>query len=321
MECPQPVNSWTGADLVLFLGCRAGSVTTERWRAPAQGTRVLHIDADPGVLGANYETEAPVLADLRLALDAMNDTLRERNNLPAFSGARRAGLAKQTKREAFTKLADDPCLTDSAGEGHQPTSHAAPGRLRSSSPIREHHAHISRRILKSADQAATFITNRAHGALGYSLGASIGAQIAKPNSVVVAAMGDGSFGFAAGELETLDRLGLPVKLVVFSNASFGWIKAGQKHGIGKRYFSVDFSRTDHAAIAAAYGIHSATVERPDDLEPALRTALAHDGPALVDVISQPLEEAAAPVSEWNRVAPTVGSRFAAGLNRGRTRLW
>ena len=286
-----------GADLVLFLGCRAGSVTTERWRAPAQGTRVLHIDADPGVLGANYETEAPVLADLRLALDAMNDSFRERNDLPTFSGARRAGLAKQTKREAFTKLADEraspirPERVISRLRTLLPDDAIVVADPGTPCPYFSAHFEIRR-------PGRTFITNRAHGALGYSLGASIGAQIAKPNSLVVAAMGDGSFGFAAGELETLNRLGLPVKLVVFSNASFGWIKAGQKHGFGKRYFSVDFSRTDHAAIAAAYGIHSATVERPDDLEPALRTALAHDGPALVDVISQPLEEAAAPVSEW-----------------------
>ena len=86
--------------------------------------------------------------------------------------------------------------------------------------------------------------------------------------------------------------------MVFSNSVYGWIKAGQKSGFGGRYFSVDFTRTDHAAVAAAYGIKSWRVEDPGDLERVMRAAIAHDGPTLVDVIAQPLQDAAAPVSEW-----------------------
>ena len=111
-------------------------------------------------------------------------------------------------------------------------------------------------------------------------------------------MGDGSFGFCCGEMETLVRHRMPITSIVFSNATFGWIKAGQDSGFGKRYYNVDFGRTDHAAVAAAFGVKSWRVEAPDDLEPALKAALAHDGPTLVDVVSQPLHEAAAPVSEW-----------------------
>ena len=111
-------------------------------------------------------------------------------------------------------------------------------------------------------------------------------------------MGDGSFGFAVGELETVVRLGLPITFLVFSNSVFGWIKAGQKHGFGGRYQSVDFSRTDHAAVAAAFGVKAWRVEEPGELGAALAAASAHDGPSLVDIISQPLQEAQAPVSEW-----------------------
>ena len=143
-----------------------------------------------------------------------------------------------------------------------------------------------------------FITNRAHGALGYALGASIGAQIGRPDATVVCATGDGSFGMSVGELETITRLNLPIKIIVFSNAVFGWIKAGQKSGFGERYFSVDFTRTDHAAVARAYGLVAETVEDPSDLDAAVIRALSHDGPALIDVIAQPLQDANAPVSEW-----------------------
>jgi acetolactate synthase-1/2/3 large subunit len=111
-------------------------------------------------------------------------------------------------------------------------------------------------------------------------------------------MGDGSFGFACGELETAVRYGLPITFVVTSNASYGWIKAGQKSRYAQRYFAVDFAVTDHAAVASAFGVKSWRVTEPDQLSKSLKDAVAHGGPSLVDIVCQPLQEAQAPVSEW-----------------------
>jgi acetolactate synthase-1/2/3 large subunit len=111
-------------------------------------------------------------------------------------------------------------------------------------------------------------------------------------------MGDGSFGFTAGELETLTRLKIPIVMIVISNSVYGWIKASQKAGYEKRYFSVDFSRTNHAAIAAAYGVKSWSIADPGKLRGAVLVALEYDGPTLIDVLTQPLQDAAAPVSQW-----------------------
>jgi acetolactate synthase-1/2/3 large subunit len=114
----------------------------------------------------------------------------------------------------------------------------------------------------------------------------------------VAVMGDGSFGMCAGELETMVRRKLPITLVVISNATYGWIKAGQKSGYGQRYFSVDFSETDHAKVAEAFGVKAWRVTDPRELQATLKEAVAFGGPTLVDVVCQPLHEARAPVSEW-----------------------
>ena len=111
-------------------------------------------------------------------------------------------------------------------------------------------------------------------------------------------MGDGSFGFTVGELETVVRRNVPLTIIVFSNASYGWIKASQKSGYGQRYFSVDFDRTDHARIAEAYGLKAWRVDDPADVERSIHAAIAHGGPTLVDIVSQPLEESAVPVSRW-----------------------
>jgi acetolactate synthase-1/2/3 large subunit len=143
-----------------------------------------------------------------------------------------------------------------------------------------------------------FFSNRAHGALGYSLAAAVGAHIGRPSAKTVAVMGDGSFGMCAGELETVVRAKLPITFVVLANATYGWIKAGQKAGYGERYFSVDFGVTDHAKVAEAFGVRAFRVVDPQEVEGTLEEALAHGGPTLVDIVCQPLHEAKAPVSEW-----------------------
>jgi acetolactate synthase-1/2/3 large subunit len=111
-------------------------------------------------------------------------------------------------------------------------------------------------------------------------------------------MGDGSFGFACGDLETAARYRLPITFIVIANATYGWIKAGQKSAYNQRYFGVDFTATDHAAVAAAFGLRSWRVTEPDQLGKVLREALAQAQPTLVDIVCQPLHEAKAPVSEW-----------------------
>ena len=130
------------------------------------------------------------------------------------------------------------------------------------------------------------------------MSAAIGAAIGRPQSKCVAVMGDGSFGFTVGELETITRYKLPVLMIVISNSVYGWIKASQKSGYDERYYSVDFNRTNHAKVAEAYGVRSWTVDDPLKLEAVIKAAIECGEPALVDIISQPLQDAAAPVSQW-----------------------
>jgi acetolactate synthase-1/2/3 large subunit len=289
-----------GADLVAFIGCRAGSVTTEKWRHPQPGTTpVIHVDVDPRVLGANYPTDVVIPADAQLALRALIGELGTR--AAWRSRARRASLAvaaaKAEKFEEFRKLAvaagrpitPERIVADlRAVLGDDAIVVADPG-----TPCPYFSAYYELRR-----PGRHFISNRAHGALGYAMAAAMGAHYARPRTKPVAVMGDGSFGFTCGELESMVRLRIPVLMVVISNATFGWIKAGQRSGFARRYFSVDFSRTDHARVASAFGVRSWHVSDPARLRAALAAAARHDGPALVDVITQPLHEAHAPVSEW-----------------------
>jgi acetolactate synthase I/II/III large subunit len=283
------------ADLVVFVGCRAGSVTTERWRHPASGTAIIHVDVDPAVIAANYKTEVGLVGDARLCLAALNGELQQLGRVGR--GAAVIERAKKEKFGEFLKLA------------HSDATPIRPERI-----VFDLTAVLPQDAIVIADPGTPcpylsayyelhqagryFISNRAHGALGYSLPAAIGASFGRPGAKCVAVMGDGAFGFSVGELETLVRLKLPITLVVISNGGYGWIKAGQRTGYGGRYFSVDFERSDHAAIAQAYGLKAWRVQEPQALRRALADAIAAAGPTLVDIVAQPLQEARAPVSEW-----------------------
>jgi acetolactate synthase-1/2/3 large subunit len=295
---PQTRELVAQSDLVFFIGCRAGSVTTEKWRYPSPRTRILHLDVDPAVVGATYPTEAALIGDARLGLSALLDELGATARTDRVHEAHsRVASARAQKFEAFSALAEslgrpvtpERLVADlQAVAPHDALLVADPG---TPCPYFAAYWHMH-------EAGRHFISNRAHGALGYALSAAAGAWFAAPNRKCIAVMGDGSFGFTCGEMETLVRCGIPITLVVVSNATYGWIKAGQRTGFGARYYSVDFSRTDHARVAEAFGVKSWRVEDPHTLRATLAQALAHDGPALVDVIVQPLHEAHAPVSEW-----------------------
>ena len=282
------------SDLVIFIGCRAGSVTTEKWQYPSSKSKIIHIDIDPQVIGANYKTYISLVADAKKLLIELNKKIKKNN----FNGDK---IVKGTKRKKFTEF-NKLCKEEK-------------GLIKPERIVKEINSVMPDNTYIVVDPGTPcpyfsayynfkksgryFVTNRAHGALGYALPASIGVQIGRPKNKVVSVMGDGSFGFAVGELETAKRLSLPIIFVVISNSVYGWIKAGQKSSFNKRYYSVDFSRTDHAKVASSYGIKTWTVKKPNKLKKIISEAIKYKkGPCLIDIISQPLEEAKAPVSEW-----------------------
>jgi len=286
------------ADLVVFMGARAGSTTTSRWEAPGPKVRIVHFDNDPMVIGANYQTEVGVVGDLRLSLAQVNAVLDQRGQgSETFAGATAIADLKARKFAEFSQVAQSDTVpirpervVKSLMDNLPPdaTLVSDPG---TSCPYFSAYYQLPQ-------AGRHFITNRAHGALGYALSASLGAWFGRPQSKVVALMGDGSFGFTCGELETVTRVNAPITFIVFSNANFGWIRASQFADMDARYYNVDFNRTDHAAVAAAYGVKSWRVEQPGDLDKVLRAAIEHDGPTLVDVICQNLEQSNAPVRRW-----------------------
>ncbi|QWD90083.1 thiamine pyrophosphate-binding protein [Polynucleobacter sp. MWH-Braz-FAM2G] len=297
MATREVINS---ADLVFFMTCRAGSTTTENWRFPNKTIPIIHLDVDPETIGANYPIAASLVGDAKLTLEKLLTELKDNIQNRAkdcVDGKAVVAKTKAIKFEPFLKLAnsnDSPILPERIVHTlnkllpKDAIVCADPG-----TPCPYFSAYFLSDI-----PGRHFITNRAHGALGFAMSAAVGAAVGRPQSKCVAVMGDGSFGFTVGELETITRYKLPILMVVISNSVYGWIKASQKSGYDQRYYSVDFNRTNHAKVAEAYGVRSWTVEDPQKLEAVLKAAIECGEPALVDIISQPLQDAAAPVSQW-----------------------
>ena len=132
-----------------------------------------------------------------------------------------------------------------------------------------------------------------HGSMANALLQAIGAQATFPKRQVVSMSGDGGFSMMMGDFISLSQLGLPVKVVVLNNGTLGFVEMEMKAS-GFLDVGCELKNPNFAAMAEAMGIKGVRVEAPGDLEGALRDALAHDGPALVDVVSARQELAMPP---------------------------
>jgi len=122
-----------------------------------------------------------------------------------------------------------------------------------------------------------------HGSMASALPQALGAQMSHPGRQVITLSGDGGLAMLLGDLLTLHQLNLPVTIVVFNNSSLGFVAMEMK-AAGLLDFGTDLVNPDFAKLAEAAHILGLRVEKPEELEPALRHALDHPGPALVDVI-------------------------------------
>lgn len=142
------------------------------------------------------------------------------------------------------------------------------------------------------------------GSMANAMPQSLGAQATDRARQVIAFCGDGGLSMLLGDLMTAVTYDLPVKLIVFDNGRLGMVKLEQEQG-GLPEFGTVLDNPDFAAVARALGLHGVRVENPDDLDAAVRDALAHPGPVLLDVLTNPDE-----VSVPGKLSPDQAWGFA-----------
>ena len=168
------------ADLVLFVGARAGSTTTEHWKFPARDVPIVHIDVDAMTIGTNYRTDVALVGDALLALTDLNEAVRARlKHRPADAADGRAIAGKARARRS------------SPTSPHSPPPRDAP--IKPERVVDSLNRHLPARAILVADPGTPcpyfsayfdapqagrhFITNRAHGALGFAMSAGVGALV------------------------------------------------------------------------------------------------------------------------------------------------
>jgi acetolactate synthase-1/2/3 large subunit len=269
------------ADLIVAAGVRFDDRVTGRLDAFAPGARVVHLDVDPREVGKLRHADAGLVGDLRAGLRALAGA-------PAARGpARRAWRARVDDWKASFPLRVPE--TRASGE---PSPQALVRELQRLLASRDviyttgvgQHQMFAMQHLK-LDQPRRFITSGGLATMGFGLPAAIGASTARPGTTVVCIDGDGSFQMTSQELATAVQERLPVIVVVVDNGSLGMVEQWQRMFYAGRLSHVELAPAapDYAALARAYGAFGATVTTLAELRPALMTALASGGPALLHV--------------------------------------
>jgi pyruvate dehydrogenase (quinone) len=266
------------ADLVVLLG------TDFPYDDLLPGRRTAQVDANAAHLGRRTPLEVAVHGDV-------GETLRSLESLVKPNESR-AFLDDMLRRH---ELALARAITTYTGEAHQQT------------PVHPEYVAAVLDELAADDAiftvdtgmnnvwAARYLTPNGrrrvigsfvHGTMANALPHAIGASFAYPDRQVVAMSGDGGLAMLLGELLTLRTHRLPVKVVVFNNSSLGMVKL-EMLVEGYPEFGTDHDPVDFAAIAQAAGLFGRRVEKPGEVADGIREVLAHPGPALLDLVTDP----------------------------------
>jgi acetolactate synthase-1/2/3 large subunit len=306
------------ADLIIFAGSSTDSAATDGWKNPdaKSGVKAIQIDISELELGNNYRV-LPLLGDARDTLRGISKLLPGKVSEPRREWARKAKLERE-KYEA--RLAE---FEKSLGDTIHPFSVAraiervAPDDafLAVDPGISAVYTAAFTRLAKSGRRTAY---NFAMGALGYAIPAAIGAKTGLPDKAVIGLVGDGSFGFAAGELETAARLCLDITYVIFDNRSFGWIR-GTEFVMKKTTLSADYGRftnfaeVDYVKIAEGFGLRGFSAGSISEFEKLLRECLTARGPRLIAVRMAPEDKLLPPVPGWFKYAKSAGIENLYGI--------
>ena len=262
-----------------------------------EAAQVVQIDIRPEALGNRCPLTLGLLGDVRATLRAVLPALTDKQDRAHLDGA---VAHYTTSRRELDALAE-----------------SGPG----SSVI--HPQYVSRLVSELAAEDAVFTCDVGtptvwaarylkmngkrrllgsfnHGSMANAMLQAIGAQSACPGRQVISMSGDGGFSMMMGDFITLTQMGLPIKVVVLNNGTLGFVEIEMKAG-GFLDTGCDLKNPDFAAMARAMGVKGIRVEQPQDLRAGLAEALAHDGPALVDVVSARQELVLPPTTSFTNV--------------------
>ncbi len=273
------------ADIVLAFGASLNYWTVRHGRLFSPGARVVQVDLEPEAIGRVHRVDVGVVGDAAETAGAIVGELERRG--VGGEGFRVDRLEREisggrTRDEPFEDLGTDEyvdprtltvVLDDLLPEERTVCTDSG------------HFLGYPAMYLEVPDQRG-FVFPNAFQSVGLGLASGIGAAIARPERLSVAAVGDGGALMALGELETAARYRLPMLIVVYNDAAYG----AEVHHFGPMGRPVGLARfpeTDFAALARAVGAEGITVRKEDDLSPVRDWLEARDRPLLIDARVNP----------------------------------
>jgi len=260
------------ADLIIGIGLRFDDRVTGNLAAFARGAKVIHIELDASEIGKNVPVAVGLVGDARATLCALLEGVELRR-----CDGWRAEIESfvRPRVESFKGgLSPDGILA--AIEEH------TTGRCTIVSDVGQHQMWVAK--LFRYQRPNTHITSGGLGTMGFAVPAAMGVVLARPGEPVWAISGDGGFQMNMQEIATMVQEGIPVKMAIFNNGYLGMVRQWQQFFHGRRYSATPIWSPDYVGLAAAYGIPGFRVERGDQVDGAVRAALEHDGPALVEFL-------------------------------------
>jgi len=257
------------ADLIIVAGARFSERTAQNGEGFAPNAKILQIDIDLAEIDKNVSTNLYLSGDLDAALSSLIDLTDEKSN-PEWTSFVKAD--KQTATDGYSpefiikelaKITSENDIISTDVGLHQMTAAGC-------YPFRK-----PRRLATSGGL----------GAMGFGLGAAIGAQLGNPDSKVILVTGDGSFRMNFNELTTLSALNLPIMILLFNNRSLGMVKQWQKDAYNERYSQTDLPQTvDYIKLAQSFGIETAEIDEGSDVGSVLMEAYGKNTPVFINCI-------------------------------------
>ncbi|WP_418286820.1 thiamine pyrophosphate-binding protein [Halorubrum sp. DTA46] len=300
------------ADCGLVVGSDLDAVATASWSVSMPDT-LIHVTLDGDDIGFGYETDHGIVADAAEFLRALDEQLGQRTEPGSDAsaeesaetrsgGADRADAVRAADRERFDELTLDRGAD--GDDGHPP--------LRSVEVLREVREALPDDAVVTADAGgfrlwtlvsfpatgpSSYVNPGSWATMGTGLPSAIGAKLANPDRDVLALTGDGGLMMCVHELHTLASEDIDVTVVALNNDDYAIIseEASRSYGFPEGAYGWDDARLDLVAVASGMGVHAERVTDRDAVGPAVDAARAHDGPALVEVATDPDEPQA---SEW-----------------------
>ncbi|MEI2665234.1 acetolactate synthase large subunit [Rossellomorea sp. LJF3] len=287
-------------DLLINIGARFDDRLTGNLATFAPRAKVVHIDIDPAEIGKNVETQIPIVADAKQALTRL---LQHEPGKPDFDAWHQH--LKSYKREYpfwYNQAHDVLSPQRLIEQVYEMTN----GEAVVTTDVGQHQMWAAQYY--SFKKPNNWVTSGGLGTMGFGFPAAIGAQLANPDSTVVAFVGDGGFQMTLQELVLLKELNLPVKVVLLNNGTLGMVRQWQETFFEERYSQSVFStQPDFVKLAESYGIKGYKVQTQEEVDSVLKEALTSDEPVLIDCWVNPKENV------YPMVAPGKGLHEMLGV--------